>query len=169
MTEHRTGPWRAEDGRFLSDRPSLSLVPLSDGEVCCVIDNVLARPQAVVNWAQAQRFSVPRGYPYPGVVLDLPTEMRDRIADAFAQHARGLLGGRRTLDVVTRLSLISTPPDQLQPCQWLCHRDRVADDELRYLFAAGVLYLFDDSALGGTSFYRPRKPPEETNRLLADR
>jgi hypothetical protein len=34
--------------------------------------------------------------------------------------------------------------------------------------AASVLYLFHDPALGGTSFYRPRRPGPVIDRLVAD-
>ena len=36
------------------------------------------------------------------------------------------------------------------------------------LFAASVLYLFRDPALGGTSFYVPRQSAAQTDRLVAD-
>jgi hypothetical protein len=36
------------------------------------------------------------------------------------------------------------------------------------LYVASVLYLFRDPALGGTSFYVPRQPMEDTERLVRD-
>jgi hypothetical protein len=161
-------PWTDREGRFFSPRLTVSLVPVGPGEVCCVLDNVLANPQGLIDWALEQTFVPPRGYPYPGLVLQAPEAMKQFLAEGFAQHARRRLGGRRTLDASVRFSLISTPPADLQPCQWLCHRDRVSDDPTRLLFAASVLYLFQNPALGGTSFYQPRLPREELDRLLAD-
>jgi hypothetical protein len=83
-------------------------------------------------------------------------------------HVRKLVGARRTVDMSVRLSMVTLPPSRLDPLQWQCHRDRVADDPKAWLFAASVLYLFRDPGLGGTSFYVPRLSPEETDRLLAD-
>ncbi len=63
--------------------------------------------------------------------------------------------------------MVTQPPETLAPCQWQCHRDRVATDTRQVLFAASVLYLFDDPTLGGTSFYVPRKPGAEIEKLVA--
>ena len=90
------------------------------------------------------------------------------MADYFALHVRKRLGARRTLDLTVRLSMVTVPPAKLEPRQWQCHRDRVADDPAAVLFAASVLYLFRDPTLGGTSFYVPRQSVAETDRLLAD-
>jgi hypothetical protein len=38
----------------------------------------------------------------------------------------------------------------------------------KVLFAASVLYLFRDPSLGGTSFYRSRLPPADTEQMVAD-
>jgi hypothetical protein len=148
-------------------RPRLSVEPLGPGAVCVVADDVLADPQVLVDWAAAQRFEPPSGYPYPGLVRQAPEELTQRVADFFALHARGALGGRRTLDLTVRLSMVTVPPAELEPRQWLCHRDRV-DDSGTLLFAASVLYLFHDPALGGTSFYKPRGSRLVTETLLAD-
>jgi hypothetical protein len=155
---------------FFNPRPEIGIVPIGRDAHCVVVDDALADPHAAVAWAVAQRagFQSPRGYPYPGVVLDAPDWVSQRIGDYFAQHARGRLGGRRTLDSTVRFSVVCTPPGQLEPCQWLCHRDRVADDPRAVLFAASVLYLFDAPQLGGTSFYVPRRPLSDLLPMLAD-
>jgi hypothetical protein len=65
---------------------------------------------------------------------------------------------------------VTRPPALLAPAQRLCHRDtmvgrrRVSPDGEG--IGASVLYLFQDSALGGTSFYTPRQGPQETAALL---
>jgi Family of unknown function (DUF6445) len=148
-------------------QPRLSVWPLGPHADCVVADDALVDPQALVDWAGAQRFVPPAGYPYPGLVLQAPAELTQRVADFLALHARTRLGARRTLELTVRLSLVTVPPQELEPRQWLCHRDRI-DDSGRLLFAASVLYLFRDPALGGTSFYRPRLPPEATDQLIAD-
>ena len=133
------------------------------------LDGALTDPDALVEWARRQSFMAPRGYPYPGRVLDAPPEVAQRMAEFFAQTVRGRMGARRTLDSPTsRLSIVTVPPQQLEPRQWQCHRDRIAANPQEVLFAASVLYLFRDPALGGTSFYSPRQPAVQTDRLVAD-
>lgn len=161
-------PWLSDDGHLFHPSPRITEVPLGDGERCLVVDDVLARPEAVRDWACAQRFTPPPGYPYPGVVHDLPGTVSARWIDLFQLRARGPLGARRTLAATVRLCLVTTPPQDLEPRQWLCHRDRIADDPRSVLFAASVLYLFRDPALGGTSFYRPRQDRQRTEQLIAD-
>ncbi len=155
---------------FFNPQPDISIVPLIAGERCVVIDNALVDPGSLVAWAVAHRaaFQPPQGYPYPGLVVDAPAWVAQRMGDFFAQHVRSLLGARRTLDLTVRLSMVCTSPDRLDPCQWQCHRDRVADDPQAVLFAASVLYLFDNPALGGTSFYVPRHPMDELLPMLVD-
>lgn len=160
-------PWTDGAARFFNPRPRLSLWPLGSGAHCIVADEVLADPEGLVDWAARQAFGPPAGYPYPGLVLDAPSEVTQRVTDFYAQHVRSALGARRTLDLSVRLSMVTVPPAELEPLQWLCHRDRI-DDTGRLLFAAAVLYLFGDPSLGGTSFYRPRLPAAEIDHLVAD-
>lgn len=160
--------WLDAAGRFFNPEPKLSVVPLLQGQSCIVIDDVLANPQGLVAWAQEQTFEPPSGYPYPGLVLDAPVPMAERMTDHFNQHVRRHVGARRTLDLTLRLSLVTVPPAQLEPRQWQCHRDRVAGEGSPILFAASVLYLFHDAALGGTSFYVPRQSSAATDQMLAD-
>ncbi len=160
--------WLDADGHFFNPQATLSLVPLRQGQICVVVDNALANPQALVDWACGHAFAAPVGYPYPGLVLDAPAKIAQRMADFFAVHVRKLLGARRTLDQTLRLSMVTLAPSELQPLQWQCHRDRVADDPRAVLFAASVLYLFRNPGLGGTSFYRPLKSAAETDRMRVD-
>lgn len=149
-------------------RPRVSLVHGHDNAVCVVVDDVLRNPEALRNWACEQPLAAPQGYPYPGLVAPLPPVLSALLEENFNLHVRGQLGARRTLDLTARVSLVTTPPAQLQPVQWLCHRDRIAANPREVLFAASVLYLFDKPSLGGTSLYRPRRNPLETDRLLLD-
>jgi hypothetical protein len=145
----------------------LRTVPLGPGRTCVVVDDALLDPQAAIDAAAAQRFEAPP-YPYPGLVSEAPPSVTTRIADFFATQVRGHLGVRRTLDLTVRWSIVCTPEDRLDPRQWQCHRDRVTQEDGDILFAASVLYLFRDPALGGTSFYVPRQSAAETDRLQAD-
>jgi hypothetical protein len=153
-------------GPLFNPRPRVSQLPLPGGGGVVIVDDVLADPEALVRWAAGQAFGAP-GYPYPGQVAAVPAELAQRVAEHFSQHARGMLGARRTLDATVRLSMVTLPPAALEPRQWQCHRDRVST-EPGILFAASVLYLFRNPALGGTSFYRPRRAQRETEQMLAD-
>jgi len=161
-------PWLAPANRFFNPHPTLRTIALAPGRVCLVVDDALAEPQRLVDFAATQALRPPAGYPYPGIVAPAPAALAQRVGDFFAQHVRTPLGGRRTLDLTVRLSMVTTAPAALEPRQWQCHRDRVANDIDHLLFAASVLYLFHDPTLGGTSFYAPRRPPAETDRMLAD-
>ena len=158
-----------DDGasRFFNPSPAISAVPLPGGHEVVVIDDMLLDPDGLVAWAREQAFQLPAGYPYPGVVVGGPQELSNRFADHFAQHARTRLQARRTLAHDVRLSMVTTPPGELDPRQWQCHRDRVSMDPAT-LYIASVLYLFRDPALGGTSFYVPRQSPSATDRIQYD-
>ena len=154
-------------GRFFNPTPAISTLPLPGGHEVVVIDDMLLDPDRLVAWAREQRFEPPDGFPYPGVVTGAPQVLSDRFADHFAQHARTRLQARRTLAHDVRLSMVTTPPAELDPRQWQCHRDRVSMDAAT-LYVASVLYLFRDPALGGTSFYVPRQSPAATDRIQYD-
>ncbi len=160
--------WLDSAGRFFNPDPQLSVSQIEGERVCVVVDNALSNPEGLVDWAAAQAFEPARDYPYPGLVLEAPMAMTQRVADHFALYARGKLRARRTQSAAVRLSLVTVPPDQLYPVQWQCHRDLLAEKPDRVIFAAMVLYLFRDPVLGGTSFYRPRQSAEETARINSD-
>ena len=159
--------WDDGDSRFFNPAPTISAVPLPGGREVVVIDDVLLDPDALVDWARGADFRPPRGYPYPGVVVPAPRGLSERFLDFFAQHARTRLGARRTLEHDVRVSMVTTPPERLDPRQWQCHRDRVTTDP-SVIFIGSVLYLFRDPALGGTSFYVPRQSPAATDRIQVD-
>ncbi len=159
--------WLDGSGRVFNPDPTITVVPLAPGRSCVVVDDALANPEGLRVWADSQVFAPPMGYPYPGLVCDVPGEMQQRVADFFTQHVRRHLGVRRVASLATRLSVISTPPERLDPIQWMCHRDRLAEANSGVLFAASVLYLFHEPEMGGTSFYAPRLPMAETELLVA--
>ena len=157
--------WDDGNGRFFNPDPRISSVPLKDGRAVLVLDDVLLDPDGLVDWARGQTFHPPVGFPYPGIGTGAPSGLAARFADFFAQHARSRLQARRTLKHDVRLSMVTTPPEQLAPCQWQCHRDQVTTDPA-IAFVGSVLYLFRDQALGGTSFFTPRQSPAATDRML---
>jgi hypothetical protein len=161
-------PWLDAKGRFFNPAARLQVVAIGPGRSCAVVDDALANPEGLRAWAGAQSFKPPVGYPYPGQVCDVPVEMDARIVDFFSQHVRNHLGARRALELSVRLSVIDTPPAQLAPVQWMCHRDRLVEQGSELLFAASVLYLFRDAGLGGTAFYEPKQSIAATEQLVAD-
>lgn len=160
--------WPPPGARFFNPDPDIRSIPLIQGECCHVVDNVLADPEGFVEWASTQAFEPARDYPYPGLVVPVPLDMARRMVDYFSQYLRKPIGARRVLDLSGRLSLVTLAPEQLEPRQWQCHRDRIAADPRETLFAASVLYLFKNASLGGTSFYVPRQSALQTDQMVVD-
>ena len=153
--------------RLFNPEPRVQVLELAPGLRCVVLDDVLLEPETLVDWAASHRFEAPEGNLYPGQVMGLPAELDLRLRDLFWQHARGPLALRRCHAAYVRLSLATQPVARLQPLQWLCHRDRSGDDPSE-VFAASVMYLFCDPALGGTRFFMPRRPADELAELFRD-
>ena len=147
--------------------PKIDAVSIDGEHACWVIDDALTDPLQLIDYALAHRadFSMAPFNTYPGLEFHLPSEMSALQDDFFRAHIRRLLGARRTLQMYSRLSLVTLPPEKLSPIQWLCHRDRMGVPHDQCV-AASVLYLFTDEDLGGTSFFKPRKPTEETEALM---
>ncbi len=125
-----------------------------------VVDNFVRNPQALVDYAIAQRdkFSNAPKNAFPGMELRMPEEFSARLNDFFVQHVKKPLGVRRSISMYSRLSMITLQPHELAPNQRLCHQDQLPDYD-QYCFSASVLYLFDNPAMGGTSFYAPKPKP----------
>lgn len=153
---------------MFNPRPQVQVLPLYEGQHFLVIDNALREPQRWVDWACQQRahFAL-SAHAYPGLELWLAEGAMARFGDYFAEHVRGRMGARRTLSLGNRLSLVTVAPDELLPRQRLCHRDNPGIPAHECMVAS-VIYLFHDAALGGTSFYRPRRPPDQTEQLAHD-
>jgi hypothetical protein len=150
--------------------PSPKLGRLALGEdFCIVVDDALQDPAALRDFAIGQRERFARGpaSAYPGVELGLTGPIEQALGEFFDRHVRTLLGARRRLRMNTRLAMTTTSPDELQPRQCIPHRASVAVDSSHRVFAS-ILYLFEDPALGGTSFYRPRQDASATARLMRD-
>lgn len=150
-------------------QPRIEAVTIAPGHSALVIDDALLQPERWVERAaqQHEAFSASPHNAYPGPELRLPDEVSARLDQFFAQQARARLGARRTLRMYSRLALATRTPAQLEPRQWICHRDRLDTDPGNCVLAS-VLYLFEDFALGGTGFYVPRRSPAETARLIHD-
>ena len=137
-------------------------IPLGNGQVCCVIDDMLAEPQAWVEQAVRNRgaFREAPGNAYPGIELPVPAAVNEALIRYFSTYINRRFGIRRITRSFSRISMVTKRPEQLQPLQSICHRDgtSVAPGE-RML--ASVLYLFPDETLGGTTLYRPIRADAE--------
>jgi len=147
--------------------PRIEILPILPGQDCIVIDDALLEPERLIELAVRHReaFAESPHNAYPGIELPLPELICTRLDDCFARHARARLGGRRSLRTISRLALVTRQPSELQPRQWICHRDRLGLEPGRRVMAS-VLYLFRNEALGGTRFFRPLQPAAEIDRLV---
>jgi len=158
---------------LFNPQASLRQILIPGHTPCVVIDNFLLEPEKMVAFAQARRdaFAHEGGNFFPGPEIEMPPAFSALLGDYFTQHVRRLLGARRTLDVTSRLSMVTRPPALLHPAQRICHRDsmvgtRRVNPAAGEGIAASVLYLFQDSGLGGTSFYVPSQPVPQMNALF---
>lgn len=154
---------------MFNPRPIIQLIPIAGHHPCVVIDDFLLDPQALVEIAVRFRgsFTMAPHNAYPGLELPTSESYSRRLNDFFMQHVRHLLGARLTLDLFSRLSMVTLRADELSPHQRICHRDRLSTDP-QVCFGASVLYLFHDARLGGTSFFVPKIPISEIDHLLSE-
>jgi hypothetical protein len=147
-------------------QPRIARVPIAGNgqgqNAAWVIDDVLLEPERLRQRAidEQQRFVAAPHNAYPGLEWQMDADVSKPLSDFFMLHIRSLLQARRTLSMYSRLSLATLQPPQLRPLQRLCHRDRFGTTAGQGV-AACVIYLFDAPELGGTSFYRPRRPIAE--------
>lgn len=154
---------------MFNPRPRIQVVPITPQHACYVIDDALQEPERWVDYAvaHAAEFGDSPHNAYPGPELRMPDALSAQLDAYFALHVRRRLGARRTVRMYSRLSIATRTPADLQPRQWLCHIDRL-EMEAGQCIAASVLYLFRDAALGGTSFYLPKRPLAEIAQLVQD-
>lgn len=153
---------------MFSPSPNIRHIPIGGGETCVVVDDFLRDPFAITAYAIAQRAQfaqAPASY-YPGPELALAQDISLQLEQFFNQYVRAALGGRRTLAIATRLSIVANRADQLKPLQRVCHWDATGLGPSEGA-AAMVAYLFKDTRLGGTSFYMPRRPMDEIAAMMA--
>jgi hypothetical protein len=153
---------------MFNPRPRIAAVPIG-AATAYVIDDALVAPERLVEFAvaNAARFEDAPHNAFPGPELRMPDAVSQALDLFFAQHVRGLLGARRTLRTYSRLAMVTRAPDALEPRQWVCHRDRLGMAPTECA-AASVLYLFRDERLGGTSFFAPRRPLADVERMIED-
>jgi len=128
--------------------------PISDRAFCVVVDNFLADPDALVDFAarNAEDFLRPSSA-FPGVQLPVEkaamTQIFRFLRSKMSKLYPFLRGG---MELKTYLSMVTLQPNELSVLQRVCHIDSNPDPR-RAKYAA-LVYLFDDKRLGGTSFYR---------------
>jgi len=137
----------------------VTISEFADGVRCAVVDDFLADPEYVREFALQSRrmFELPeRGY--PGLTLDVSGEsMRDiyRFLRKRMSHKFGFLRG--DVQFSSMLAITSLHPAELSNLQRVCHTDPNRQPD-RGNFAS-VLYLFENTDLGGTGFYRWNNRP----------
>ena len=148
--------------------PQIQGVRFPNGQACFIVDDALVNPDALVQLAVAKsdEFQMAPFNAYPGAQLPMAADIT-RLDEFFTLHIRSLLHARRTIRMHNRLAMVTLPPQQLQPRQWIPHRDS-ANLEPGQCIGASVLYLFHDASLGGTSFFMPKKSAHETSVLVHD-
>jgi len=151
-------------------RPRIERVDLISGQACLVIDDALLEPERLVAFAAAQqarfRAGVFNAY-YPGILLPTSSGATAALQAFFSEHVRRRFHARRVLHMHSRLAITTQSAAELRPYQWICHSDNV-DLPAEHSMQASVLYLFNDSDLGGTGFYEPRRPRGEIRQLYHD-
>lgn len=154
---------------MFNPNPQITTLPIDAEHNCYVIDGALTEPQRWVDYAAnyQHEFRSEGFNAYPGVELRMPDGVSQRLDEFFMLHIRNLLGARRTLRMYSRLAMVTTQPEQLEPRQWICHRDRMGVPPEQCV-AASVLYLFKDDAFGGTSFFKARRSASEIDFLVHD-
>ncbi|MEM9388143.1 MAG: DUF6445 family protein [Pseudomonadota bacterium] len=132
----------------------IEILEIGDGRRCAIVDEFLADPASLVRYSQAHasEFRIrPHTYPGPGRVVGAPCMeqiqrfIRSQLSRHFPFH-------RSAIKLTAGLSMVTLRPEQLSNFQRICHIDpRHAQDRRTF---AGLVYLFDNAALGGTAFYR---------------
>jgi hypothetical protein len=152
---------------MFNPNPRVQAVAITPRQTCYVIDDALAEPQRWVEYAVAHRDGF-RDFPdnaFPGPELRFPQPVLEAFAAFFNTHVRQALGARRLLRAAVRMSMTTRDPQDLRPAQWICHIDAMGMQPGQ-MIGACVLYLFDRPELGGTAFYMPTRPMDETMALM---
>lgn len=152
---------------MLNPHPHIQPVAISSRHTAWVIDDALLDPDAWVQRAatHVDAFQEQAHNAYPGPELRMPDGVTAALDAWLADHLHDRIGLATTVRGHSRLSIATRAPSELQPRQWLCHRDRLTDSPGQRVLAT-VLYLFRDTALGGTAFFAPRRGEHATAVLV---
>lgn len=152
---------------MFNPRPAIEVIRVDDAHSIYVIDDALVEPEKLValackHWSAAENAA---HNAYPGPELHMPRAIDMKLDEFFMSTVRKALGARRIMRSYSRLAMVTMQPNELAPRQWIAHRDRM-DVAPGQCIGASVLYLFRDAALGGTSFFAPKRPHAEIDRLV---
>ncbi|MDH3533889.1 MAG: DUF6445 family protein [Gammaproteobacteria bacterium] len=153
----------------INPNAEVRLHEIADGRNCAIVDDVLENPESLVDFAvsHANQFAWLPVPPGPRLIVgedalqDLQRFIRSELSRHFPIHRTGLM-------LKACLSNVTLAPEKLSYLQRLCHIDRRASPTRRIY--AGLIYLFRNPDLGGTAFYRWKRPDviAEAERLFQD-
>lgn len=155
----------AMDGEFdfaLNPAPRAALHRIGrEEEPVLVVDGVMRRPEALVDYAAREVRFAPAGTPqggYPGVRAPAPLNYVGALVrglDPLVRRAFGL-GAAALARAECNFSIVTAAPDALTPTQRVPHVDTY--DGLQFAY----LHYLCDARFGGTAFYRQRATGFET-------
>ncbi len=145
--------------------PVIQRIALGPSTVC-VIDDALLEPERWVAQAEARidAFTEAPYNAFPGIEMRLPPRLSAELAEYFDRYLRREFGVRRTLRHHAKLAMVTRSEAELEPLQTIPHIDQLSVAAGQCVIAS-VLYLFDDDALGGTSFFIPRVDQQRLQEL----
>lgn len=122
-----------------------------------VVDNFIAQPEQLIDYAASNEGLHSAKGLYPGVRANSPSAymelVRARLGELICKTFR--ISPQNVADVESFLSIVSTPPEQLQVPQRIPHIDGANPNDIAFLH-----YLCDER-YGGTSFYRHKSTGHE--------
>lgn len=126
-----------------------------EGEPLLILDGVMRRPQALVDYAAREVSFTPAWGPtdgFPGLRAPAPLNYVEKIVRALSPMVEKAFGlhGVKLARAECNFSIVTLRPDELAPRQRIPHVDTV--DPLQFAF----LHYLCDERFGGTAFYRHR-------------
>ncbi len=117
-----------------------------------IVDDYLARPEDLVNFAATEARFKTSPTMYPGVVAQVPDEYVDALVAALVPLISTTFGvkGESVYLADSFFAIVTLPPEQLHFRQRLPHVDEQDASQI------AVLHYLCDSSQGGTGFYRHR-------------
>lgn len=152
---------------MFNPQAKLQVINFDDQHKCLVVDDALMEPELWVKQAilyQDKFVSLP-GNAYPGIELRMADDVSKAIMDFIRIPAKQYLNVRRFIEGYSRFAMVTKTPEQLRPCHWICHRDKLKTLPGQSAIAS-IIYLFKEPALGGTLFFKPKKTKFETDLFL---
>lgn len=142
---------------------------ITENHDCLIVDDFLEDPHELVGFAarHASEFEKAKSA-YPGLLFrvdgDAMTAVYRFIRSKMTKHFPFLRGD---MILWTYLSIATLRPEELSFLQRLCHTDpNTRPGRANY---AAIIYLFENERLGGTSFYRWRRPDLMTKVVNVER